>query len=51
VKAVLKLALLAVIGAAVAGLVVMARRPGEGAALPSAEWPEVARNPAANDPA
>jgi hypothetical protein len=46
-KAFFKLAVLLLVGAAVAGVVMMVKRPMPSGPVSYEEWPEVPRNPAA----
>jgi len=46
-KALFKLALLLILGAALAGIVMMVKRPKASGPVSYEQWPDVARNPAA----
>jgi len=46
-KALFKLALLLILGAALAGIVMMVKKPKASGPVSYEQWPDVARNPAA----
>jgi hypothetical protein len=47
IKTLFKLTLLVVLAAAIAGVVMVVKRPKDGAPVSFEEWPDVPRNPAA----